>query len=72
MSVTRVLDVMDSSNVSQCHYDMMKQRLTITYRGGAQYRYDRVTPKMFGELCSAESVGQYVNDVIKKLDFVKL
>ena len=72
MSVTRVLEVLDSSNVQRCQYDVLSQALIITYKNDTQYRYDAVTPKMFGDMCGAESVGQYVNAVIKKLNFTKL
>lgn len=72
MAVVRILEVMDSSNVARCYYDKDKRKLTIAYSGGEQYRYDDVTPKMFGDLCAADSVGQYVNAVIKKQTFVKI
>jgi hypothetical protein len=62
-----------SSNILNHDYSPETGQLTITYRGGRQYRYDGVSEEVAAGLDKAGSKGRYLHAyVIDKHDAVKL
>lgn len=59
------LEPVKSSNIEAVGYDGSEQRLTIEFKDGAQYCYEKVPEKTFNELHKAESVGTYFYKNIK-------
>jgi hypothetical protein len=55
----------ESSAVSCIGYDPNSQILEIEFSEGRRYRYHGVTPSDYQALMAAESIGTYVNQVIK-------
>lgn len=65
MAFTRKVVISDSSNVEKVAYDLGNRALLVEFKKGGVYRYDGITPKTFGELVSADSVGSYLSSRIK-------
>jgi hypothetical protein len=62
-----------SSNIQDHSYSPETGQLTITYRGGRQYRYEGVSKEIAAGLDKADSKGRYMHaHVIDKHDAVKL
>jgi hypothetical protein len=55
----------DSSAVTTIGYDADRRLLRVAYRNGGTYYYLNVPPETHQELMTAESIGTYVNTVIK-------
>lgn len=55
----------DSSAVSRVGYDRPSRLLRVQYVGGGLYEYAQVTPEEWEALLDSESIGRYVNYVIK-------
>lgn len=55
-----------SSQIETVGYDPDTMTLEIEFKGGSVYRYDSVGPTVFADLMSAESVGSYFIQNIKK------
>lgn len=63
----------DSSNIIASSYDQTTNNLIITFKRGAQYQYDNVSPKDYVKFQVAESQGKEFNKSIKpKYDYKKL
>lgn len=62
----RLLPV-DSSAVSRVGYDKPRRLLAVEYKGGGLYEYSKVTPQEWEALLDSESIGRYVNYVIKPI-----
>ena len=54
-----------SSMLTKLQYDENTMELTITYAGGAEYRYSDVPKETFDTLVNSESQGKFVNAHIK-------
>ena len=52
-----------SSNVREVRHNA--GALEVKFKGGSVYRYERVPPEVFSALLAAESVGSYLNQVVK-------
>lgn len=55
----------DSSNVNRVAYHDDSSTLCVEFAGGALYTYEGVTLDHYHGLVGAESVGRYLNSVIK-------
>lgn len=55
----------DSRNIKQSTYDFNTRELTLTFKGGRQYKYLNVDGDSYKQLSSAESVGGEFHKVIK-------
>lgn len=55
-----------SSQIESVGYDLDTMTLEIEFKGGSVYRYDSVGPTVYSDLMSAESVGSYFIQNIKK------
>jgi hypothetical protein len=62
----------DSSAVAWVLYHRRRRDLDVGFRGGATYCYHRVAPEEYDGLLAADSIGAYVNRVIKRHRFTKL
>lgn len=56
----------DSSNILKTSYNHQTLQLFVTFKNGGVYYYNDVQPKTYLGLTEAESVGKYLNSVIKK------
>lgn len=54
-----------SSNIDAVDYDPTCSKLTVRFKNSGVYIYDKVSQEEFEGLISAESVGKYLNKVIK-------
>jgi hypothetical protein len=54
-----------SSAVLAITYDAAARELTVTYVGGRRYAYADVPDRVYRQFRSAESLGRFVNAVIK-------
>ncbi len=62
-----------SSTIREVKYDLTKEELIITFKNNVQYLYEGVSPEVFKELISADSVGKYFDKEIKgKYNFKRL
>jgi hypothetical protein len=70
----QIIEVLyDSSNILASSYDQSNNDLIITFKRGARYVYNGVTPKDYLKFEIAESQGKEFNKVIKpKYGFKKL
>lgn len=60
-------EVVDSSNVSEVAYVEDSRTLCVRFANGGLYTYSDVSPDNYHGLVGAESVGRYLNAVIKAL-----
>jgi hypothetical protein len=58
-----------SSSIISVGYDQALNVLEVEFVGGGVYQYHGVPPETFQELLSAESLGKYVNQIIKKRNY---
>lgn len=56
----------DSSSVASISYDQRAATLEVEFRNGGVYRYFEVPEGVYRELMAADSVGRYLNTVIKR------
>lgn len=61
----RELIVYDSSQIQRIGWDGQTDTLVVEFINGQVYRYDGVTPMMFGKLASASSVGAMFADAVR-------
>lgn len=54
---TRVVTVLDSSNIDIIKYNPDTQNMTVSFLTGATYLYNPVNSVLFGTIVSADSVG---------------
>jgi hypothetical protein len=57
--------VVDSSSVRSVGYDARQRELELEYQGGRVYRYFDVPVEVYRGLLRADSIGSFVNDVVK-------
>ena len=57
----------DSSNVDAVAYDSGSETLCVRFRNGGLYSYSGVNMEIFTSLQYADSVGKYLNKVIKNV-----
>lgn len=55
----------ESSNVESVGYDEDKLSLMVMFKGGALYEYKNVPPSVHQALIGSDSVGQYLNMMVK-------
>jgi KTSC domain len=59
------MQMVDSSNVEAVGYDSAAREIYIRFLGGRTYAYGEADEHTFEELRSADSVGSYLNRVLK-------
>ena len=57
----------DSSNVDAIAHDPASKTLAVRFKGGGLYTYDGVNHDEYANFVHAESIGKYLNNVIKVL-----
>jgi hypothetical protein len=57
--------VVDSSSVRSVGYDARQRELELEFTGGSVYRYFDVPVEVYRGLLRADSIGSFVNDVVK-------
>jgi hypothetical protein len=62
---TRVMQVLDSSQVMTVEYDPQNRSMVVTFNNGLMYEYKNVPDKIVGEFFSAESMGKYFSATIR-------
>ena len=66
-------DAVESVAVDAIGYDGSEKLLDIEFTGGEIYRYENVPPEEYRSLLAADSIGGYVNRLIKpRYRFMKL
>lgn len=65
MGVSRLTEVMDSSNIRRIGYDYEEKKLIVEFMSGRIYRYRNVPPATYGQLCAGESVGAVFNNFVR-------
>lgn len=56
----------ESSNILKTSYNHNTEQLYITFKNGGVYYYNAVTLNVYREMKLAESVGKFINSVVKK------
>ncbi len=59
------MQIVDSSNVEAVGYDAEAREIYVRFLGGRTYVYGEADERTFEELRSADSVGSYLNRVLK-------
>ena len=59
----------DSTQLTSIAYDAVTRTLEVEFRKGGVYRYFGVSAKTYQQLLAAESIGTYVNKVIREGGF---
>ncbi len=54
-----------STALSSAAYDPDTQTLTVTFKGGGSYTYQRVPPDVYEQLTTADSPGRFWRESIK-------
>jgi hypothetical protein len=63
----------ESSNIDRIRYDIPKQELTVVFKNGGAYRYNKVPGSIYESFVVSDSKGKYLNSEIKgKFEFMKL
>jgi len=62
----------ESSNVARHGYDPETKTLAIEYKGGGVYHYPDVDEKVYADMQEAKSVGKFVAQNIRSLNFNKI
>jgi hypothetical protein len=63
---TKIINEVDSSNLSKTEYDTETSKLVVEFKNGAKYEYDEVPHKIYTQFRMAESQGKYFNLNISK------
>lgn len=61
----------DSSNVKQTYFDDKTQTICVKFINGGLYSYIGGNQEMYMSLTHAQSVGKYLNNVIKALPYTR-
>lgn len=64
-------ETVDSSNVRRVAYDEKSQTVCVEFHNGGLYTYAGVDYDVYMGLVGSESVGKYLNNVIKMYPYVK-
>jgi hypothetical protein len=67
MAIVLNWESVDSSNVDKVAYDENSQTLAVRFRSGSLYTYHEVEKEIYHQMVGAESVGQYLNRVVKPM-----
>jgi hypothetical protein len=59
------MQMVDSSNVEAVGYDPEEREIYVRFLGGRTYAYGEADERTFDELRTADSVGSYLNRVLK-------
>lgn len=63
---------LDSSLLTEAHYDPFMQVMTIHFKNGAVYEYIEVPEETYSQLVEAESAGKYFHLKVKgKFEFLR-
>lgn len=63
---TKIINEVDSSNLSKTEYDTETSKLVVEFKNGAKYEYDDVPHKIYTQFRMSESQGKYFNLNISK------
>jgi hypothetical protein len=70
---TKIINEIESSNISKTEYDTTSKKLIVTFNNGQQYEYEEVPHQSYTKFRMAESQGKYFStEIAKKHKFVKL
>lgn len=58
---TKIINEVDSSNLSKTEYDTETSKLVVEFKNGAKYEYDDVPHKIYTQFRMSESQGKYFN-----------
>ena len=63
---TRIINEIDSSNLSLTEYDTATKKLIAQFKNGSRYEYENVPHTVYAEFRLAESQGKYFTTKISK------
>lgn len=63
---TRIINEIDSSNLSLTEYDTATKKLIAQFKNGSKYEYENVPHTVYAEFRLAESQGKYFTTKISK------
>ena len=66
------MEVAGSSNIVSAGWCLTRFCADVEFKGGAVYRYNGVSAKVWEDFLAAQSKGQFVNAVLKKYECEKL
>lgn len=64
---TRQVTIDDSSQIKMVLYDPVNQQMSVSFTNGDNYVYDKVPHSVFGELISADSVGEFFSQYVRTI-----
>ena len=70
---TKIINEIESSNISKTEYDTTSKKLIVTFNNGQQYEYEEVPHQSYTKFRMAESQGKFfVSDISKTFKYKKL
>ena len=70
---TKIINEVESSNLSKTEYDTATKKMLVTFKNGLQYEYEDVTHQTYTRFRMSESQGKYFStEIAKKHKFTKL
>lgn len=66
ISGTKIINEIDSSNLSKTEYDTETKKLIVEFKSGLKYEYDEVPHQLYTQFRMSESQGKFFSSNISK------
>ncbi len=66
ISGTKIINEIDSSNLSKTEYDTETKKLIVEFKSGLKYEYDEVPHQLYTQFRMSESQGKFFSSKISK------
>ena len=64
---TKIINEVESSNLSKTEYDTATKKMLVTFKNGLQYEYEDVPHQTYTRFRMSESQGKFFNSNISKV-----
>ena len=70
---TKIINEIESSNVTNSVYDTATKKLLVTFKNGTQYEYEGVPHQIYTKFRMAESQGSFFNkNIARSFEYKKI
>jgi hypothetical protein len=66
ISGTKIINEIESSNLSKTEYDTETKKLIVEFKSGLKYEYDEVPHQLYTQFRMSESQGKFFSSKISK------
>jgi aspartokinase-like uncharacterized kinase len=66
ISGTKIINEIDSSNLSKTEYDTETKKLIVEFKSGLKYEYDEIPHQLYTQFRMSESQGKFFSSKISK------